>query len=342
MSAVAARVLPTARQQPGHVVYLPLLRALHGYTVIDLGQTEPFIRPDNNTPSISGPTTSGVVAITLKRDARYHSYRWQNGSSAELALPPGFTDSTVLGINQNGQIVGFATAPNNGNTIQDAILWDTNGQFVDLGPRRANAINNTTAVLLETTNSAAIWRHERATKLTTPSAYSDSWAAAINNADQVVGWATLQKPPADHAALWDNTGQFHDLGTLGGANSGASDINDSGVIVGTSTISNSLYHHAFVWQAGVMTALALPAPYVSSTASAINSHGQIVGYVQKADFTFSAALWRNEALIIFNDQIDPGNGWQIEEAVDINDAGQIVGFGHLRGELHLVLLTPTI
>jgi hypothetical protein len=89
-----------------------------------------------------------------------------------------------------------------------------------------------------------------------------------------------------------------------------------------------------------MVPLALPAPYVSSTAAAINGNGQIVGYVQKADFSFSAALWRNETLIMLNDQIDPSGGWQIEEAVDINAAGQIVGFGHLRGELHLILLTP--
>ncbi len=339
MPLVAAQMLPPT-QQLRYVVSLPLIRALHGYTVLDLGQTEPFTRPDNNTPSISGPTTGGVIAITLKRDARYHSYRWQNGNSIELALPPGFENSTILGINQAGQIVGFATGQINGNIVQDAMLWDINGKILNLGPGRANAINNTAAVILRTTNGAAIWHHGRVTRLMTPSAYSDSWAAAINNADQVVGWATTRQPPADHATLWDSNGQFHDLGRLGGASSSASDINDSDVIVGNSTISNDPYQHAFVWQAGVMAALALPAPYVSNIATAINSNGQIIGYVQKADFSFSAALWRNETLMILNDQIEPGSGWQIEEAVDINDAGQIVGFGHLRGELHLVLLTP--
>lgn len=331
---------PTIQKESGYVVYLPLLRALHGYVVIDLGQTQPFTRPDNNMPNLSEPTPNGVIAITLKQNWIFHSYRWQNGSSIELALPSGFTDSTVLGINQGDQIVGFATAPNGGNTIQDAMLWNAAGQVIDLGSGRANDINDTGAIILRTTNGAFVWRNGRATELTTPSTYSDSWPAAINNANQIVGWVTLQQTPADHAALWDRDGQFRDLGTLGGENSAASDINDSAVIVGSSHLTNDPYRRAFVWQDGVMTPLATPAPYVASTAAAINSNGQIVGYVENADFTFSAALWQNERLMILNQQIDPNMGWQIESAININDAGQIVGFAHLRGELHLVMLTP--
>ena len=343
MAPVAARtssVQRTIQQESGYVVYLPLLRALHGYTVIDLGLTEPFTRPDSNTPSISAPTADGVVAITLKRNARYHSYRWQNGISTELVLPPGFGDSTVLRINKSGQIVGFATGLINDNAVQDAMLWSPTGQVVDLGSGRANDINDTAAILLKRTNRPIIWRQGHATELTMPSTYSDSWPAAINNADQVVGSATLRQAPADHAALWDRDGRFRDLGTLGGESSSASDINDSGVIVGSSYLANDAHSHAFVWQDGVMTALDLPAPYLASTATAINNSRQIVGYVQNADFSFSAALWQNERLTILDKQIDPGLGWRIESAIGINDAGQIVGFAFLQGELHLVLLTP--
>jgi hypothetical protein len=91
-----------------------------------------------------------------------------------------------------------------------------------------------------------------------------------------------------------------------------------------------------------MTALGMPAPYLASAAAAINNNRQIVGYVQNTDFSFSAALWRNEMLTILDEQIDPSIGWRIESAIDINDAGQIVGFAYLRGELHLVMLTPVV
>src|SRR5262245_26284301 len=86
MPRIAAQTLrsrPATQQELGHAVYVPLLRALHGYKVIDLGLSEPFVRPDNNTPSVSGPTADGVVAITVKRNGRFLSYRWRNGSSTE-------------------------------------------------------------------------------------------------------------------------------------------------------------------------------------------------------------------------------------------------------------------
>jgi probable HAF family extracellular repeat protein len=41
-----------------------------------------------------------------------------------------------------------------------------------------------------------------------------------------------------------------------------------------------------------------------------------------------------------NHLIDPSMGWQLMDAFDINDAGQIVGAGQINGETHAFLLTP--
>ena len=38
--------------------------------------------------------------------------------------------------------------------------------------------------------------------------------------------------------------------------------------------------------------------------------------------------------------IPPESGWQLQEATDINDAGQIVGHGLIDGETHGFVLTP--
>jgi len=42
-----------------------------------------------------------------------------------------------------------------------------------------------------------------------------------------------------------------------------------------------------------------------------------------------------------NDSILPGSGWLLEEAVDINDGGQILGVGNHSGQRRAFLLTPT-
>ena len=41
-----------------------------------------------------------------------------------------------------------------------------------------------------------------------------------------------------------------------------------------------------------------------------------------------------------NSLIDPLSGWQIEDARDINDAGQIAAFGCNVSTCHALLLTP--
>jgi probable HAF family extracellular repeat protein len=43
-----------------------------------------------------------------------------------------------------------------------------------------------------------------------------------------------------------------------------------------------------------------------------------------------------------NDLIDSQSGWVLSGAKDINNSGQIVGFGNLNGEERAFLLTPRV
>jgi probable HAF family extracellular repeat protein len=153
-----------------------------------------------------------------------------------------------------------------------------------------------------------------------------SQAFAINDAGQVIGRAFTGS--AEHAFLWDSGGMT-DLGTLGGEQSGAWDINESSQVVGSAQTA-SFVSHAFRWEAGTMTDLALPGDTRFSTALAINEAGHVVGDVVE-DLTQFAFLWRDGKMLDLNNLIPVDSGWILLRANDINDSGQIVGYGVREG-----------
>ena len=119
---------------------------------------------------------------------------------------------------------------------------------------------------------------------------NNSFAQGINNRGEVVGVAETPDTdpncdcPIIHAFLW-NKGILHDLGTLGGRNSGAgmAGINPEGQVVGfaeTETVDSNnppfLESRAFLWQKGVMTDLGTLGGN-DSTANAIDSQHRVVG-----------------------------------------------------------------
>src|SRR5262249_38411128 len=86
----------------------------------------------------------------------------------------------------------------------------------------------------------------------------------------------------------------------------------------------------FVWS-GPGTGTILPglgAQPEFSGASGINNKGQIVGgSIATNGFFTSAVLWENGKIFDLNTLIGPYNGWFLSAAYDINDEGEIVGFG---------------
>ena len=47
-------------------------------------------------------------------------------------------------------------------------------------------------------------------------------------------------------------------------------------------------------------------------------------------------------MVDLNTLIDPLSGWELLDAADINDAGQITGQGLIGGQYHAYLLTPIL
>ena len=126
------------------------------------------------------------------------------------------------------------------------------------------------------------------------------------------------------------------LGALpGDTNSFAFDVNDSGQVVGSSQrVGNQFTNpRTFIWQAGVFTDLGVPSGYIGNSPYAINSHGDVVGFLFNAS-SRTAFLYRNGQFITLNSLLPAGSGWILTEARDVNDADQIVGLGYLDGVAH--------
>ncbi len=170
---------------------------------------------------------------------------------------------------------------------------------------------------------------------------SQSRAYAINDWNDIVGWAS---PPSDdrfHAFLGKPWSELYDLGTLGGPTSHAYDVNNLTHACGWSQISNSLPDsRGWFWANGVMRSVGTLGG-IYSAAFALNDLDEVVGASTREDGATMAFLWKNDQLFDLNQLIPAGSGWVLERAWDIDETGAIVGEGLLNGVARAFLLTPT-
>lgn len=155
----------------------------------------------------------------------------------------------------------------------------------------------------------------------------NSVAVSLNDNDWAVGCSYGLNGPCSTATLWRD-GQIIDLG--GASNqSGATDINNAGTVVGWSQsggIVNAVY-----WNNEGMHLLG-----ASSSALAINESEQIVG-ISNSD----ATLWQDGTTLNLSLLPEVSEaGWVLHSVTDINDLGQIVGYGRYQGATRAFLLSP--
>ncbi len=270
----------------------------------------------------SGINATNEVVGESNAGGNTHAFKWVNGTMSDLGTLWGTnqfgTYSSAHAVNRSGQVVGESNVSlTQQNTIY-AVLWD-GGTIKSLGALAGG--------------------------------YSSAFG--INSAGVVVGNTDVRQTGVTnlHAFVYTNsTSGMKDLGTLPGGDdySAAFGINDSSVIVGESNTSVSgsgvTNTHAFVYTnaaSGMVDLGTLPGGTISS-ASAINSLGQIVGYSTDANGNTCAVIFTGSGVINLNNYIPPDSAFtNLSSADAINDAGQIAGSGFLAdGSYHAYLLTP--
>ena len=116
-----------------------------------------------------------------------------------------------------------------------------------------------------------------------------------------------------------------DLGTLGGPLSEAWGINDDGEIAGSADLPTPGLHDAVVWKNGRMHDLGTLPGDPCSRAYGLNARGQVVGTSTSCKATLHAFVWQDGGpMMDLNSLIQPGTGYQLTNAIDINDRGEII------------------
>ena len=253
------------------------------------------------------------------------AFQWQNNTMTDIGTLGG-PDAWGAFINRRGQIAGNSytnDTPNHDTGFPDdyPFLWTPGrdgkqGTMRDLGTLGGDSI---------TTDEG------------------------LNDRGEVIGSMYLAGDTQQHPYLW-NGHKLKDLGTFGGLNGDTGSINDAGEVVGWAATTKSgdcesftQQELSFFWKDDVMRKIGLLPGTADSNALAINSKTQVVGWSFNCDppYNISAYLWERGVTTDLNTLIPPSSSLHLFFAIDINDRGEIAGFGTLsNGDVHAFVLIP--
>jgi probable HAF family extracellular repeat protein len=257
---------------------------------------------------------------------------WRGGRF--ITLPTlGGNNSTVGNVNNLGQIPGVAETTTADSSCASRLpAQKLQYQAVVWGPdlRRVRAL----PLLGKDTVSVALW---------------------MNDKGQVVGasgnCSNTNPPPitaGPHAILWERDGTPVDLGNLGSSalNAGIA-INNRGEVVGASSLrdDSTVFNgtHGFLWTSRHgMKDLGTLSGDVASAAVSINDAEEIVGISIDPAGNPRAVYWHKGIPVDLNTQVASGSDLYLLWAADINNRGEITGWGvdTSTGDIHTYLALP--
>lgn len=301
------------------------------------------INPKGDVVGAAQATSGNMLAVL-----------WRDGKVTDLGTLGG-PNSRAADISPKGEIVGAADS---GAGVPRAFVW-RNGALSALaelqggGHSEATSISGKGSVVGRVAPAAGpeyavLWRDGRGAPvaLTPPGVFSHATCINDDQAERMLVSASTNKKELQ-VWLWDN-GRSYDLGVLPGfGNMSATKISSAGHVVGTAEHGGAQrgiggHSRAFLWDKDRLVDLGTLPGFTASRALSVNSEGQVVGACDVIEHhpRTHAFLWTEGALYDLNDLLPRGSGWELCEGRDINDHGQIVGWGLTNGQRQAFVLSP--
>jgi probable HAF family extracellular repeat protein len=295
----------------------------------------------------------------------------------------GGTQGAGNGINDRSWVTGAANQP--GDNVSHAALWVGGPQITDLGALGGQSFNSAVAWPVKASNGVVVgisdtdrdqppadnfscypffatgsptgkvcngfrWANGAMTALPPFPGGLNSYATAVNNRSEIVGWAengvvdptcnTAVQTLQFRAAMWEPDGTMQELPPLpGDSTSAATAINDLGQVVGISgacgiAVGGVSAAHSVLWQNGVPSEIPNLGGHTWNTPTAINNQGTVVGFSlpagQDGTRNFEAFLWTQAGGLTRLGKL-PGD--IRAEALGVNEKNQVVGLS--RGGPHV-------
>jgi len=147
-------------------------------------------------------------------------------------------------------------------------------------------------------------------------------------------------PDTKAAAVNPERLEVVDLGPFDNNRNDVLALNDHGQFAGVSLNPVTGRIEAFLQKNGTRNMLGTLGGSFS-IAHDLNNHGEVVGgSLTEGDENFHGFLYRDHRLYDLNEFLDPGNGWEIIQALGINHHGEIIGIGSNAGHDRIIVLRP--